>query len=53
MNFERRKERHPHLYKDVNVYNDLPYEISDENMEEIVDELIEENLINTTDDIII
>ena len=51
MNHERRKERNPHLYKEVSIYNDLPYEISEEKIDEIVDELIEENLLNTTDTI--
>jgi hypothetical protein len=53
MNHERKKERHPHLYKDINVYNNLPYEVSDKNMDEIIDELIEEKLINLSDDIIV
>ena len=52
MNHERRKERHPHLYKEVIVYNNLQYEVSDLNIEEIIDDLIEDNLINTTNDII-
>lgn len=51
MNHERRKERHPHLYKEINVYNELPYEISNEIIDNIVDELIEDNLVNTTDTI--